>query len=191
MFNAMSSIVFDECDSVPTISQTLDSSLGNKPANIRFIGYREESGSLLGIDRDFTTGLLTSQVNPVRAGVNRDLFFDQAVINNSTASIDIPAFTLSNYRLVVSRVTFVVKVGTSATGTVDLYTDDGKGTKICGITTGAGRASQNQIFVIDAGDFDNEYEVESTDDPLHMEYGSASNMGTFQVRAIIEYEVGL
>ena len=170
------SLVFRNCESVPTVVQTLVSGQGNRPLNLRYENH-PLNGSQGAIQRNFVGTIgNTYQTVGIGSAEFADLFKIGATINNSSYAISCPIFMVAPYIAQLVEVDIDWTNNTANTATITIYTDSGMGTTLATINT-VSASGVYQNLQIPLGSILARYQINSSSSPLYIVVNSAANCG--------------
>lgn len=171
-------IVFEECDSVPEVNQSLQAGQGNRPLNLE---YRRHRVGLTGnVDRVFSGGL-SLQSAPIAGGYLSDVWRIEGAVNGNSIVKSCPVFVVSPYVLRLKSVSLGWVNNTPAVCTVRVWSDNQKTTLLASIDTFS-KSGIYQVLTTNVilGDCD----IVAESSPLFVEVSCSGNAGV--CRANIE-----
>ena len=170
------SLVFRNCESVPTVVQTLVAGQGNRPLNLRYENH-PLNGSQGAIQRNFVGTIgNTYQTVGIGSAEFADLFKIGATINNSSYAISCPIFMVAPYIAQLVEIDIDWTNNTANTATITIYTDSGMGTTLATINT-VSASGVYQNLQIPLGSILARYQINSSSSPLYIVVNSAANCG--------------
>ena len=167
-----SSLIFDDCASVPAVVQTLSSGQGNRPLNLEYKRLTANGGS---IDRVFN-GALGTQSNALRGTSVVDNYHFESILNAASDSKVCPVFVPAPYIMQLSGAEIAWTNNTGNTCVIEIWTDSTKAVKLASVTTAAA-SGQYQVFDIPPSSILANYPITAASAPLYVVVTAAGNAG--------------
>jgi hypothetical protein len=178
-------VVFDNCDRLPPINQTLSSAGAFAPFNIQLINQKSSGNARY--NRNYIGFHNTSEIqNGIGIYPSNDVFGWETLINNQTRSIKAKINTLQYYPFFIRKITICCDIQTTQTLTFTLWKDDTKTDKILEFDSVSSGALAKEIYEKGLSDFLINPVIEHDSEPLFLEYGSTGNCGLTSAKVYIE-----
>lgn len=178
-----SSLIFEECDGVPNVVQTLVGGQSSRPLNIEYRRHRQSTSGY--VDRIFH-GALPSQNRAITDETARDMYRFEAVLNASSTSKSCPVFVVSPYIMQFCGAEIEFWSNGIQTVVIDIWTDSTKTTKLGTVTTAVAQ-NQYQMLEIPLSGVLARHQITTASNPLFVELTAANNAGTCRANVTLKY----